>query len=294
LGFTRYIKHITITDLPRQNILVGLSKFTRDKKVKYSDDNSYKIESKDYNDALFYKEVKVKPNTPYRVKCMIKTENVERAVEKSNSGAQIGIKGSVETSESIIGTSEWSELEFMFNSKGRETVEIGFRLGGNKGDVKGTAWFSDFILEEGYREESNDWNMACFIFKNINVEVNDGGETKNLKLSMSQNDVYNMKDIIERFENSCRALSNSQMTAKCDIYEIDEPISNISYSEEFGYYIDPVDVKDQLESYLENKNYAHIFVVVRLGDLDKNIEIPIYDWIRTSEEWTYMIQDFQI
>lgn len=281
-------------DLQKQNIRAGVSKFTRDKEIKYSDDNSYKIESKDYNDALFYKEVKVKPNTPYRVKCMIKTENVERAVEKSNSGAQIGIKGSVETSESIIGTSEWQQLEFMFNSKGRETVEIGFRLGGNKGDVKGTAWFSDFILEEGYREENSDWDMACFIFKNINVEVNDDGETKKLKLSMSQNDVYNMKDIIERFENSCRVLSNNQMTANCDIYEIDEPISNISYSEEFGYYIDPVDVKDQLESYLESKNYAHIFVVVRLGDLDKNIEIPIYDWIRTAEEWTYMIQDFQI
>ena len=54
-----------------------ISKFLRDNDVKYSKHDSYKIESPDYNDAVFYKEVEVKPNTPYKVTCMVKTENVE-------------------------------------------------------------------------------------------------------------------------------------------------------------------------------------------------------------------------
>jgi hypothetical protein len=45
--------------------------------VKYSKSSSYKIENKEYNDAMFSMHVEVTPNTPYRVTCMVKTENVE-------------------------------------------------------------------------------------------------------------------------------------------------------------------------------------------------------------------------
>ena len=38
-------------------------------------------------------------------------------------------------------------------------------------------------------------------------------------------------------------------------------------------------VEDIITPYLDKKEYDYIFVAVRLGDLDKNIEIPIYDWI---------------
>ena len=38
---------------------------------------SYKISSEEYNNALFYKNVKVEKNTPYKVTCFVKTENIE-------------------------------------------------------------------------------------------------------------------------------------------------------------------------------------------------------------------------
>ena len=68
------------------------SKFIRDSKVKCSEDDSYKIESTDFNDAMFYKEIKVKPNTPYKLSCMVKTEGVIPESEPSPSGAQICIR----------------------------------------------------------------------------------------------------------------------------------------------------------------------------------------------------------
>ena len=55
---------------------LGLSEFRRDSNVKYSENNSYKIKSTVFNDATFYKEVEVKPNTAYKVTCMVKTEDV--------------------------------------------------------------------------------------------------------------------------------------------------------------------------------------------------------------------------
>lgn len=57
--------------------IAGITKFTRDNKVKSSYDYSYKIESEDFNDAMFFKTVSLKKNTPYKLTCMVKTENVE-------------------------------------------------------------------------------------------------------------------------------------------------------------------------------------------------------------------------
>lgn len=254
---------------------VGISKFIRDYEVKYSNNPSYKITSEDFNDAMFYKEVKVKENTPYKITCMVKTENIIPQKTQSNSGALICIVNSTEETDGITGTNDWQKIEFSFNSKDRQTIKIGFRLGGNSDNCTGTVWFSDFSLEEGISSLDSNWNFACFIFKNLDVEINGKEE----KLSMSLSDIDSMKVNMNRFQNSCEELSNNQMSVKYSIYEIDEPIKSISYSEDYGYYINPVDVKDLLKNYLVNNEYDHIFVCVRLGDLAKNIEIPINDWI---------------
>ena len=249
--------------------------FSRDKDVKYSKESSYKIESNDFNDAMFYKEINVKPNTPYKLSCMVKTENVEAEKEPSSSGAQICILDTTECSRSYVGTKEWQKLEFMFNSKNRETVKLGFRLGGNRENVKGTAWFSDFKLEEGIENSDTNWNVVCFIFENVDVTI----ENKRIQLSMSRNDVDTMLENMERFKKACKELSNNNMTVSYEIHEITEAIKTVSYSEEFGYYVDPVDVKAILDDYLIDKNYDHIFVAVRLGNNNENVEIPVNDWI---------------
>lgn len=255
---------------------VGITKFTRDNKVKYSDEYSYKLESNEFNDAVFYKKINVKKNTPYKLSCMVKTENIENMSGKNNGGAHISIIDSVEASKSIEGTNDWQKLEFIFDSKNREEIEIGFRLGGNDTNSKGIAWFSDFKLEEGIKTSTNNWNVACFIMKNIDTNLEDG---KSLKLNMELRDIENVKTNMQRFVSSCKSLSDGKMTAQYDIYEITEPIKTITYSEEYGYYVDSSDVESIITPYLKQKEYDYIFVAVRLGDLDKNIEIPIYDWI---------------
>ena len=96
---------------------LGVSKFERDEQIKYTDANSYKIHNPDYNDAMFFETVEVKPNTPYRVTCKIKTENVKSKIPNSDSGAHICISGTFEKSDNVIETSDWTEVEFYFNSK---------------------------------------------------------------------------------------------------------------------------------------------------------------------------------
>ncbi len=254
---------------------LGKTKFTRDNETTYSYEYSYKIESTDFNDAMFYKKIKVKPNTPYKLTCMVKTENIENENGKSGSGAQISILDTTECSKSITGTNDWQKLEFIFDSKNREELEIGFRLGGNNSNSKGKAWFSDFKLEEGVKDNSSNWNVACFIIKNLDINLNN----QNLELTMNSSDISTIKSNMERFKNAANELSGDRMTVEYDIYEIDTPVNSITYTEEFGYYLDPSDVENILYGYLENEEYDYIFVAVKLGDISQNIEIPVYDWI---------------
>ena len=248
-------------DFTRSEANLYTSEFKRDSDVKYSNKRSYRIVSKEYNDAMFYKTIKVNKNQPYKVSCMVKTENVTSEENKSGIGAQISIEGTTERSTAISGTSDWQQIELIFNSKNREEVNIGFRLGGYLGDAKGTAWFSDFKLEEGIsKDDNNEWKFACFIFKNTDVTI-DGNQTK---LSVTNSDIKDIEDTLYRFAASANTLSNGKMRVKYDMFEIDEPLSKLSYDKEFAYYVAPEDIENQIKDKITGSDYDHIFVVIRL------------------------------
>ncbi len=251
------------------------SEFKRDSKVKYSKTNSYKISSRESNDALFYRTVQVEKNRPYKVTCMVKTENVITKDEASNAGANICIVDTVEKSKSIRGTTDWQKLEFIFNSKDRTSVDIAFRLGAFDDECTGTVWFSDMQIESGTQNTSTDWNFVCFVFKNTDVIINN----KNIKLTMTNEDITSMKENMERFKNSCKILSNNQMSVRYDFIVIDEPIKSLSYDEKNGYFVSGKDVSKMIDSYLEKYNYDHIFVAIRLGDANHINDIQVNDWI---------------
>lgn len=257
----------------------GKTSFSRDNSVKCSEMKSYKLENKDYNDAMFYKTIEVEPNTPYKVTCKVKTENVENEKQKYTGGAQIAIRDSVECSESVTGTNDWTELTFMFNSKNRTIVDIGFRLGGYEEKSKGTAWFSDFKLEEGTLDTSKTWNVACFVIKSVDIDANANGEKKHINLSMTEDDINNIYSNMQRVSNTIPGMTANKMNITYDIIEIDEPLTTISYDVENEYYIDPGDAKVLIKKYLEKEEYDYIYVVTRLGNLNVSEDVIVHDWV---------------
>ena len=82
------IKPYYFEEFVRAEYTFGLSEFERDLDVKYGGKDSFKITSNSFNDAMYYREVDVIPNTPYKVSCMIKTENVVLEDESTNAGAR--------------------------------------------------------------------------------------------------------------------------------------------------------------------------------------------------------------
>ena len=248
-------------DFVRSESNLYTSEFKRDSDIRISNKGSYRIVSKDYNDAMFYKKIKIEKNRPYKVSCMVKTQNIIPEENNSGIGAQISIEGSTERSVAVSGTSDQQKIELIFNSKNREEVNVGFRLGGYLGYAKGTAWFSDFKIEEGVeKEDNNEWKFACFIFKNTDVTING---TQN-KVSVSNSDVRDVKDTLYRFSSAANSLSNGKMNAKYDVYEIEEPLNKLSYDKEFAYYVAPEDIEDQIKDKIDGSDYDHIFVVMRL------------------------------
>ena len=262
-------------DFQRSEGIVGKSQFRRDNEVKCSDKPSYEIISNDYNDAMFAETIKTKENTPYKVTCMVKTEGVQAQEMNNAIGAQISIEKTTERSVAVSGTSDWQKIEFIFNSKNRTELNLGFRLGGNAGYCKGKAWFSNFTLEEGTPENNNEWKFACFIYKTTDVNI----EGKEIKIEATNEDVKDITNTIERFSNTCKTMSNSKMQASCDTYIVDTPIKSLSYDKQFGYYVAPEDVEEQIKDTISQNNYDHIFIIAKLGDEEHQEDIEINDWI---------------
>lgn len=262
-------------DFIKSEAKLNISEFKRDKEIKYSKTASYKIKSETFNDAMFYKKIKVQKNKPYKVTCMVKTENVEVEENKIGSGAQIVVEGTTEKSTSITGTNDWTKLEFIFNSKNREEVNIGFRLGGYIAKAKGEVWFSNFTIEEGQEETNSDWNFACFIFTQTQVNI----DNNEINLEVTKQDITDIKNTLKRFEDSCSIMSKGKMSANCDVYEVQKPITSLAYDKEYGYYVSPENVEQQIKDFIIDSDYDHIFIVVRLGDEEHQKDIEVNDWI---------------
>lgn len=207
IGLFNVYKKINFNEFSKSEYIQYNSEFLRDSEIKYSNIDSYKIVSNNYNDAMFYKKIDVTPNTVYRVTAMVKTENIKTENGKTEAGANICISDTTEKSMSVIGTNDWQKLEFMFNSKNRTSVNLGFRLGSYDDNCTGTVWFSDFTIEQGYVDNSNQWKFVCFIIENIDLNTNVNGKTTHIKLKMNETDKNSMIKNMERFKNSIQTLS---------------------------------------------------------------------------------------
>ena len=228
---------------------------------------------------MFSQTISVIPNTPYKVTCMVRTENVENQNNLNSGGAHICLNNTQERSNLITGTNDWQELSFMFNSKNETEVEVGFRLGGYSTLSKGTVWFSDFKVEAGVASTSNKWKMACFIFPNIDVTVNVDGKTENVKLQMTSDDIRTVENNLARFKNSMREVSKDKINIEYETYVIKKPIKTLSYDEENGYYVSAEDVYEYIDSYVKKNMYDHIYVAFRMADKQKGNDTLVNDWI---------------
>ena len=119
-----------------------------DKNVYYSNSGySIKITNNSYNAAGVKKTFSVKKNSHYRATVMTKYSGYSRASAswRENSGAFL--VGSYSTDE-YNHSSAWKKLTYEFDTGNSTTYTLTLQNGISDSKCKGTAWFSDFKLEE--------------------------------------------------------------------------------------------------------------------------------------------------
>lgn len=141
--------------------------------------------------------------------------------------------------------------------------------------ANGTAWFSDFKIESGLKDETNSWNFLCLLFDNVNVNINN----KNIQLHLTQIDKDDIRTCMRRFKSSMEEMSRGKMDVSYEIKEITTPITQMSYDEENGYYVSGYNIKEVIDEYIEKGEYDHIFIAFRTGDINQKGAIPVNDWI---------------
>ena len=111
--------------------------------VAHTGKNSVKLHSDAGSDTSWFVDVKVTPNTEYRLSGWIKTDNVQRVGEAL--GALLNVHGTDYKTQAITGTNDWTKVHVDFNSGSMTSVSINCLLGG-WGHAKGTAWYDDIEL----------------------------------------------------------------------------------------------------------------------------------------------------
>lgn len=100
------------------------------------------------DDCMFAQKVTVKPEKRYLLCGWVQSKDVVIVDRAGQMGANLSVWGGFESSQSIVGTMDWTYLTLVFNSGGRTEVEVGCRLGHHGSLASGTAWFDDLVLIE--------------------------------------------------------------------------------------------------------------------------------------------------
>ena len=99
-------------------------------------------------DLAWRRIVAVKPLSKYRLSGWIKTRDVKPAPSSKGLGALLNLHGSnVRRTGAIVGTKDWTRVEFTFETGYDErSIQVNCLLGG-WGLATGTAWYDDLSLE---------------------------------------------------------------------------------------------------------------------------------------------------
>ncbi|MBL8824697.1 MAG: hypothetical protein JNJ77_19075 [Planctomycetia bacterium] len=117
-------------------------------KVARDGKNALMLRSPVSDDLMAYQTVRVKPFTRYLLAGWIKTDQVIVTDKDRKVGANLSVWGGFDSSQSLVGNHDWTYASLVFDSRDKQLVEVGARLGHHSSVTMGTAWFDDLVLLE--------------------------------------------------------------------------------------------------------------------------------------------------
>jgi len=246
--------------------------FSKDENVTYNGNPSFSVKN-DGRVNWVRKKFDVKKNTIYKASVMAKyDDHYENEIKCPYGSSGAGIWWFQEYTGS-----EWKKLEWIFNSNDDEEVIVSLSSGDLCGHSLGTAYYSDFKLEEKEMILSTEWNFLCLIYKNadITLPLFKGQQNYHQKKSFDDKDVDDLSYALKQMPNSFEELSDGLMrVSEVDVFVVDKPLTSLGdvdymSNSSFLCSIDPYEIDDTLYEYMEKggKEYNQIIVIAPLAEI---------------------------
>jgi len=121
------------------------AEFSWDAAMGHDAPGSMRIDASAPDDARLVWTVDVKPRTPYRITCWVRTEGVGT----QSLGANLSALGITDMSEDLAGTNGWRAVEWYGKTgPNQDTLDLTLGLGGYGSLNDGTVWYDDVTIEE--------------------------------------------------------------------------------------------------------------------------------------------------
>ncbi len=233
---------------------------------------SIKIKNNDYGVSRVEKSFKVKPNTTYRATVMAKCVDYKKSGKSNHDFSNFGaVLATAQRVPSGVGTTsdKWQKLTYYFDSGDKTKYTLALYNTG----CKGTAYFSDFRLEE----VTNEWNFCVVYVNSIKAQYTENGKKKTYSKTFSQEDKDYCTSEMKKLYNYLSFLSEGKINVKSiDFYECEETVTSLTLRTTEGnecYYTNCKDkaLKNRLDEIIKNakstsgKQYDHIVILSPLS-----------------------------
>lgn len=241
---------------------------------------SIKIKNNDYGVSRVEKSFKVKPNTQYRATVMAKCVDYKKSSKSNHDFSNFGaVLATAQRVPSGVGTTgnKWQKLTYYFDSGEKTKYTLALYNTG----CKGTAYFSDFRLEE----VTNEWNFCVVYVNSIKAQYTENGKKKTYSKKFSQEDKDYCTNEMKKLYNYLSFLSEGKINVKSiDFYECEETVTSLTLRTSEGtesYFTNCKDkaLKNRLDEIIKNakntsgKQYDHIVILSPLSfDIAKGLQ----------------------
>ena len=231
---------------------------------------SIKIKNNDYGVSRVEKTFKVKPNTKYRATVMAKCVNYKKSNQSDHDFTNFGaVLATAHRVPSGVGTTakKWEKLTYYFESGDKKEYTLALYNTG----CKGTAYFSDFRLEE----VTNEWNFCVLYVNNIKAPVEQDGKKVTYSRTFCQEDKDYCTKTINTLYSYMNRLSDGKVDIKSiDFYECDETVDSLYVRPNGQCFVNCQNkaVKDRLNKIFSNaektsgKKYDHLIIVAPISN----------------------------
>lgn len=201
------------------------SDFSRHESNAHFGTSGISIMAETANDAWFWQQVTVEPETQYMLTGWIKTQNVS-----GGAGANLSLIGTWTHTEGLFGTNDWTYVSLWFNSGSNTQMTIGARLGYWAGTSSGMAWFDDLRLTPITPDGTHPrWKILVLIYNKTDAVVTDtAGVRHHMVATMTPTDVERATLAATQFvETDIPALTSGNMIPELTIRYPDHALTQL-------------------------------------------------------------------